>query len=97
MLLKMSWLSGVQDFLYFVQAWQVATRLRVLLDCMDVPDYRKRIDEIHNLQWLDRNIGINNSFHKDYGEVRWLLALLFDDSRYRALKWEMWRAPIEEG
>lgn len=86
--------SGVQDFLYFVQAWQIASKLLAFLDCMDVPRYRKRVDELHNLQWLARNLHINNSEHHLYEEARRLLAFLFNDSRYRELKREMWRTEI---
>lgn len=83
--------SAVQDFLYFVQAWQVASKLRALLDCMEVPRYRKNVTELHNLQWLASNLGNDNYHHHLYPEAKRLYTLLFDDSRYRALKAEMWR------
>ena len=79
------------EFLYWAQTVKAAAKLSMCLDCMNIPVYRKTVGEVHHLQWLDRNMHIYNDSHYLYPEARRLLTLLFNESRYRVLKWDWWR------
>jgi hypothetical protein len=50
--------------------------LKELLPKMDVPELRQELTD-ENLRWLQRNLGIRNSLHKDFPMsamiIRWLL------------------------
>lgn len=37
-----------------------------LLTPMDIPAMRRDLDNLENIHWLIRNLGINNSSHEDY-------------------------------
>lgn len=84
--------QAVWEFLYWAQTVKIASKLSALLDCMNIPSYRKSVGDLHMLQWLDRNIHVQNQNHHLYPEARRLLSLLFNDSRYHALKWDWWRS-----
>lgn len=47
----------------------VEKQLKKILNTMDVPLWKKQVDNQHNLFWLIRNLGIRNSDHKDFNEA----------------------------
>lgn len=44
----------------------VKANLTRLLTPMDIPAMRRDLDNLENIYWLIRNLGINNSSHEDY-------------------------------
>lgn len=48
-------------------------RLTDLLTKMDVPSEKAKAKDIHDIHWLGRNVGLQNSEHPDIEEVRELL------------------------
>jgi len=43
--------------------------LRDLLESMDIPEFRRNIENRANLEWLGRNLFIKNSNHPNFPEV----------------------------
>lgn len=48
-------------------------RLDQILATMDIPAMRRDTGQISNLRWLNRNVGINNAQHPQFGELREIL------------------------
>ena len=52
------------------------TKLKVLLIDMDIPESKFDIDKIENVRWLQRNISIRNSEHKNFNKAIELIVKL---------------------
>ena len=50
------------------------SRLEEMLDGMDIPEMRRDVSKQENVEWLIRNLVINNDDNKDLGET--LVSLL---------------------
>ena len=48
---------------------QLEKELKKILDKMDIPKWKKEVENQHCLYWLIRNIGIRNSGHEKYNEA----------------------------
>lgn len=49
------------------------SRLKLLLEAMDVPEMRRDVTKVANVRWLLRNLAINNSNNTALREVFRLL------------------------
>ena len=49
------------------------TRLEEIIATMDIPAMRRDVGDMSNLRWLNRNVGINNGQHPQFGELRQIL------------------------
>ncbi len=50
--------------------------LRTMLNQFDVPDMRKDTSRMRNLQWLNRNLSVNNGDHPLHDTARGILTWL---------------------
>ena len=55
-------------------------RLSEMLETMEVPQMRRDITSVPNLNWLQRNLGINNGAHPDTGEALAIIRRLITKS-----------------
>lgn len=56
------------------------TELQVILLTMDIPESKYDVSKIENVRWLQRNIGIRNSKHKDINKAIELIKFLLKNS-----------------
>jgi len=50
-----------------------SNRIDEILSTMDIPAMRRDTDNIGNLRWLNRNVGIQNAHHPQFHELRDIL------------------------
>lgn len=62
---------------------QLKAKLKDILSSMDIPS--KRIHEL-DIRWLNRNLAIRNTSHKDYREAKWIISFLLKKESEKILK-----------
>lgn len=55
--------------------------LSSILDSFDIPDRVRDLSSLRNLQWLGRNMGINNGDHPEFDTAKQLLRDVMRDAR----------------
>ena len=64
-----------------MQTEELEKELMGIVGKMDIPDYRKRNETIHNYRWMFKNIGFRNSDNKNFGRVMEILEILIKEKK----------------